>query len=117
MLNTVLKSYKTPWSVDNFEKNRPQLTQFVKNDILPHIDNSSCIEDVPAESKNEIINGLLEDSIEQNDIEGGYEEKEEDEGIKENKEKEENIEVKKNDIVEVQTIKIKRAYKPKKPKN
>lgn len=42
MLNTVRKSSKTPWSVDNFEKNRPQLTQFVKNDILPHIDNSSC---------------------------------------------------------------------------
>jgi hypothetical protein len=91
--------------------------------ITLNIDNSSCIEDVPAESKNEIINGLPEDSIEQNDIEGGYEEKEEDEDIKENKEKEEkeekekNIEVKKNDFVEVQTIKIKRAYKPKKPKN
>jgi len=96
--------------------------------ITLNIDNRS-------ENKNEISDVLLEDTVE---IKGGAEdikeneehkekeeykeneEKEKDEDIKENEEKEEhkeNIEVKKNEILEVQTIKIKRAYKPKKPKN
>ncbi len=42
MLSTIRKSSKTPWSVANFEKNRQQLTIFVKNEILPHIDNITC---------------------------------------------------------------------------
>jgi hypothetical protein len=42
MLSSVRKSSKAPWSVANFEKNRPQLTNFVKRDILPHIDNNAC---------------------------------------------------------------------------
>jgi hypothetical protein len=39
MQSKLYKSSQNPWAVADFEKNRPQLTEFVKDEIIPYIDN------------------------------------------------------------------------------